>query len=322
MATSLSSLNWQVHRLHIGRRLCQHVVAAAAASSSSSSSPNQVLHAVCEQHGIRLDPSVQLARTGWGYGLCRSQHTHADPVVAVPLHLVLSCSIPGCSPTPEQMCPALQQLLHSSAVSESWEMQIAVLLLWALRQAPPQSRIGSFWRQYRPLLPGGVQDCSSLLVWSAAELQELQVGHSSTTGLDRPPGYCGLGTAAARVPCVERDPHTDCAHMVSVCVRRIQACKRPLSSGSRRFMQLTTQLCNPSSAALTLQQAAALRLPSPVHCRTGSGQLPLWKAEPLVLHVQMWRLLLQAAAAAASQALMVSSEQQQSHSRGLCLCLT
>lgn len=191
MATSLSSLNWQAHRLHTARRLRQHVVAAAAASSSSS--PNQVLHAVCEQHGIRLDPSVQLASTDCGYGLCRSQHTDADPIVAVPLNLVLSCSIPGCSPAPQQMCSALEQLLHSSAVSESWEMQVAVLLLWALRQSP-QSRIGSFWRQYRPLLPGGVQDCSSLLVWSAAELQQLQVGHSSTTGVDRPTGCRGPGT--------------------------------------------------------------------------------------------------------------------------------
>jgi hypothetical protein len=76
------------------------------------------------------------------------------------------------------MSPALQHLLHKSAVSQSWEMQVAVLLLWALRQ-PPQSRVGRFWQQYRPLLPRSVQDCSSLLVWSDRQLQELQVRHSS-----------------------------------------------------------------------------------------------------------------------------------------------
>jgi hypothetical protein len=93
------------------------------------------------------------------------------------------------------MCPALEQLLHSSAVSQSWEMQVAVLLLWALRQASPQSRIGSFWRQYRPLLPGGVQDCSSLLVWTAAELQELQVRHCLNAGADRLTDCLGPGTS-------------------------------------------------------------------------------------------------------------------------------
>jgi hypothetical protein len=196
MAKTLPSLNWQAHRFHIvGRRLCQHTVAAAAASYTTSS--NQLLHAVCQEHGIKLDSNVQLASTDWGYGLCRSSHSTdaAGPVVAVPLHLVLSCSIPGCSPTPEQMCPALEQLLHSSAVSQSWEMQVAVLLLWALRQASPQSRIGSFWRQYRPLLPGGVQDCSSLLVWTAAELQELQVRHCLNAGADRLTDCLGPGTS-------------------------------------------------------------------------------------------------------------------------------
>jgi hypothetical protein len=80
----------------------------------------------------------------------------------------------GCSPNPQQLTPELQQLLHGSAVRQSWEMQTAVLLLWALRQ-PPQSRLGGFWQQYRQLLPGSLQDCSSLLVWSDLELQELQV---------------------------------------------------------------------------------------------------------------------------------------------------
>jgi hypothetical protein len=72
------------------------------------------------------------------------------------------------------LTPELQQLLHGSAVQQSWEMQIAVLLLWALRQ-PPQSRIGSFWQQYRSLLPGSLQYCSSLLAWDGLELHELQV---------------------------------------------------------------------------------------------------------------------------------------------------
>lgn len=151
-------------------------------TTAAATSPNQLLHDVCQQHGIHLDPTVQLAHTAWGLGLCLQQPQHEQKpqqqsaaVVAVPLELVLSCSIPGCSPTPQQMSAALHHLLHESAVNQSWEMQVAVLLLWALRQ-PPQSRVGSFWQQYRPLLPRGVQDCSSLLVWSDSQLRELQVG--------------------------------------------------------------------------------------------------------------------------------------------------
>jgi hypothetical protein len=53
-------------------------------------------------------------------------------------------------------------------------MQVAALLLWALRLSPV-SPVGSFWQQYRQLLPGSVQECSSLLVWSKDELEELQV---------------------------------------------------------------------------------------------------------------------------------------------------
>jgi hypothetical protein len=92
-------------------------------------------------------------------------------LVAVPLDLILSPGVPGVTQpsTPAETLP----LLHSSAVSQAWEMQVAAQLLWALRQ-PLQSRFG-FWQQYRPLLPRSLEDCSSLLVWSAAELSELQV---------------------------------------------------------------------------------------------------------------------------------------------------
>jgi hypothetical protein len=157
---------------------------AFSTSTAAASSPHQLLQDVCQQHGIHLDPTVQLASTAWGLGLCRQQLQHEQQllqqsaaVVAVPLDLVLSCSIPGCSPTPQQTSPALQRLLHESAVSQAWEMQVAVLLLWALRQ-PPESRVGGFWQQYRPLLPRSVQECSSLLVWTDSQLQELQVKHS------------------------------------------------------------------------------------------------------------------------------------------------
>lgn len=152
-----------------------------SANAAAGELQTQLLHKICDTHGIQLSPVVQLQHTDWGLSLCQrwqhgalQQEHGGEHVVAVPLHLVLSCSIPGCSPGPDQMSPMLHQLLHSSACSQSWEMQVAVLLLWALRQ-PPESPIGSFWRQYRQLLPASVHDCTSLLVWSEAELQELQV---------------------------------------------------------------------------------------------------------------------------------------------------
>lgn len=150
---------------------------ASAAPGAQPEVQTQLLRKICDTHGIQLSAVVQLQHTDWGLSLCQLwQHdaSEEENVVAVPLQLVLSCSIPGCSPGPDQMSPMLHQLLHSSACSQSWEMQVAVLLLWALRQ-PPESPIGSFWRQYRKLLPASVHDCTSLLVRSEAELQELQV---------------------------------------------------------------------------------------------------------------------------------------------------
>lgn len=154
----------------------------SSSTTTASIAEHQLFLDLCQQHGVRLDPSICLSSTAWGLGLavaCQTQQPHQQPcdddaVVQVPLDLVLSCSIQGCSPGPQQVTPALQQVLHASEVSQSWEMQVAVLLLWALRQ-PPQSRIGGFWQQYRPLLPGSVQDCASLLVWSDSELAQLQV---------------------------------------------------------------------------------------------------------------------------------------------------
>lgn len=185
--------------LFIASLSCHHTTSSTSSSTSSpppaAAQPpepdHQLLREVCSAFGVHLHDTVELRSCSeWGLSLCfnnnstitaitpHQQHQQQQPpgpLIAVPLDLVLSVSIPGCSPAPDQMTPELQQLLHHSAVSHCWEMQVAALLLWALRR-PPQSRIGGFWQRYRPLLPRGVQDCSSLLVWSRAELQELQVG--------------------------------------------------------------------------------------------------------------------------------------------------
>lgn len=93
-------------------------------------------------------------------------------LVSVPLHLVLSCSTPGCSPSPEQIPEKLDALLQQHPISQHWELQIAALLLWALWQ-PAHTTIGGFWQRYAALIPPLCEQ-SGLLLWSMQELQELQ----------------------------------------------------------------------------------------------------------------------------------------------------
>jgi hypothetical protein len=90
-------------------------------------------------------------------------------------------------------------------------MQVAALLLWALRLSPV-SPVGSFWQQYRQLLPGSVQECSSLLVWSKDELEELQVRVSCAPYHCQYASFVGFSTlkASSGQP-LEDDPFRSCS---------------------------------------------------------------------------------------------------------------
>ncbi|KAF6265769.1 hypothetical protein COO60DRAFT_761544 [Scenedesmus sp. NREL 46B-D3] len=113
----------------------------------------------------------------------QQQHQAGDELlVSVPLHLVLSCNIPGCSPTPADTPPALRTLLHSSSSSSHWEMQLAELLLWAVRQ-PQDSQLGGFWRRYTAELIPSLNEQAGLLLWSKRELEQLQDRQLRATAL-------------------------------------------------------------------------------------------------------------------------------------------
>jgi hypothetical protein len=191
-------------------RLCSSTPRAAATAASRGtpphSDPHQQLVELCAAYGVRLAPELQLRQQAqWGLGLWLApagggadqqqqqqkqqqqqqagdvrhssnskQQQQQQLVVSVPLDLVLSCGIAGGSPPPHATPPQLQRLLHDSVCARAWELQVAALLLWALRQ-PRTSRIGGFWRQYAArLLPRTTSDCSSLLVWGEHELAQLQ----------------------------------------------------------------------------------------------------------------------------------------------------
>lgn len=135
---------------------------AALSNSQETISPvcqlEQVFHDLCSQYGIRTEVTVAVGT--WGLGLHQStRHVKAPTqssmggvdtslclpgislmqqpsatswascsrqhqlLVAVPLHLVLSCSIPGCSPSPQETPVELRHLLYDTCCSKSWELQ-------------------------------------------------------------------------------------------------------------------------------------------------------------------------------------------------------
>ena len=66
----------------------------------------------------------------------------AEVLLQVPLPLCLSHNLPGCSPA-AAADPALQHLLHQDLSNYSWEVNIGVLLMWAVRQ-PPYTTLGKW----------------------------------------------------------------------------------------------------------------------------------------------------------------------------------
>lgn len=131
------------------------------AKSAAKPQLDQLLHTLCFEYGIQSKVTVGAGR--WRLGLfqqvrqhepaettterassnssasvnqpARPQQDHGAPdscgshqqqqlLVSVPLHLVLSCHIPGCSPSPHEMPAELHQLLHNSCCSKAWELQV------------------------------------------------------------------------------------------------------------------------------------------------------------------------------------------------------
>jgi hypothetical protein len=61
-------------------------------------------------------------------------------------------------------------------------MQLATLLLWAVRQ-PQDSQLGGFWRRYAAELLPSLNEQAGLLFWSEQELEQLQDGQLKVTAL-------------------------------------------------------------------------------------------------------------------------------------------
>ncbi|KAI8472113.1 MAG: hypothetical protein J3K34DRAFT_504586 [Monoraphidium minutum] len=99
------------------------------------------------------------------------------PLVRVPLDLVLSAALPGCSPAAAR-APELAPLLAERGAA--WELQLAGLLLWSAcggggggGGGDADCRGPRFWRRYARALPPAAEQ-ASLLLFREEELGELQ----------------------------------------------------------------------------------------------------------------------------------------------------
>ncbi|KAF8071007.1 Beta-carotene ketolase [Scenedesmus sp. PABB004] len=151
-------------------------VARCRAAAAAAAPGTATLRAIAAEHGIALHPTLEVVAGPWGQGL-HWRRPHGDAgggatrLAAVPLRLVLSTTIPGASPGAPAAAPAgLARLLAHPACAE-WELQVAALLVWALR-LPRGDALGDFWRDFTALLPRAEQ-LSLLLLWRQAELAEL-----------------------------------------------------------------------------------------------------------------------------------------------------
>jgi len=201
-----------------GKRYTSTTTDAAANNSSGHESSKfentqherLLLRRLAETYGIELSPGLTVTETssrGMGFALACTNSSSSSAtaptaapstskqqrrsLIRVPLDLVLSAAIPGCSPA-ARAAPELQGLLTDP--STSWELQLAGLLLWASQDsaqgqqptppAPPAlppaaaaeaSRERRFWREYAQIIPPAHRQ-SSLLLWDDDELSELQDG--------------------------------------------------------------------------------------------------------------------------------------------------
>ena len=106
------------------------------------------LQQLAAEHAATLNVTLGTGR----FGLCLTSkipdRLPPPPVgephlaIRVPLALVLSAEVPGCCPA-ALASPPLQSVLHELRGSE-WELRLAAILLWAVRQEP-EGPVGCFW---------------------------------------------------------------------------------------------------------------------------------------------------------------------------------
>jgi hypothetical protein len=113
------------------------------------------LERLAAEHAAVLNVALGAGR----FGLCLTNKSSAaaaapppsgEPQLAirVPLALVLSDEVPGCSPAARAAAPlqrVLQQLRSVEDI-DRWELRLAAMLLWAVRQLDAPA--GSFWGRW------------------------------------------------------------------------------------------------------------------------------------------------------------------------------
>lgn len=177
---------------------------ALPSSIATAHAEPSLLRRLATEFGVELADNIVVANTPTGLGLVCTKHSsqhlqqqqttphhhHRQPqqqrkaphqlLIRVPFDLVLSCTIPGCSPA-ARAAPELQQLLTDP--SASWALKLAGLLLWACQpaaaaQSAPsehlQCRERQFWCRYATVLPPSDRQ-TSLLLFEEENLVQLQV---------------------------------------------------------------------------------------------------------------------------------------------------
>ncbi|GBF87320.1 hypothetical protein Rsub_00031 [Raphidocelis subcapitata] len=213
------------------------VASADAGAGAGASAADAALLRLASDFGARLHPGLTIG-PGLHHGralVCAAPLPAADTagpaprraLVRVPLDLVLSDSLPGCSPA-ARAAPELAPLLAPGS-GAAWELRLAGLLLWAARGGGGGgggggsgvelgggggggARVGrerSFWRRYAWLALPPAERQGSLLLWGEEELRELQdealaaaarrwraevcSAHTQFFGGRKGPGGCGGG---------------------------------------------------------------------------------------------------------------------------------
>ena len=183
---------------------------AASCTAAGAAGPAVLARRLAFKHGVQLDGAIDVAATPYGLGMVCTQpldpavssSTGGRALIRVAVVLVLSATLPGCSPS-ARAAPELRPLLSDSSVG--WELQLAGMLLWACLPGGSPSRCAKaaaqgdggtssasggggtaaaaaagdcreqrFWRQCATLLPPADLQ-TALRSFDGSELAELQV---------------------------------------------------------------------------------------------------------------------------------------------------
>lgn len=168
---------------------------ARTISPRAQSAQAALYHELKRQFNVTTNLELEYGPHGLGLfaplgGSALATDTSPALLLRVPQGLALSPSISGCRGYSD--APAsLRRLLSDGALP--WEVTVGSLLLWACSsQRPPTD----FYPQYRRLLPDA-DDQTSLLLFSAQELQQLQVSAGDCTHGGAPRTAAGQADPAA-----------------------------------------------------------------------------------------------------------------------------